>query len=480
MNMTLEQARDAMGAFGDLGGLDAAVVRAVCTDSRLTEGGELFVCLTGERFDGHAFAAKAVESGALAVVASRPVDIPEGAPLLMVQDTLDALGRLAGAWRTLSGKTGVTVVAVTGSSGKTSVKQMLAAILSRVGETAFNPGNLNNRIGVPRTILDCTGRERFWVLELGINLPGEMDALGAMVRPDMAVVVNVAPAHLAGLGSLEGVAEAKASLLKYLAPGGRAVVGADHPALAAAVDALGPTVSDTAPMRFTAKDADDCAVSCEYLGSRDGRGRYRLHLPGNVLELDLPVAGAYWAENVAAAATAAHALGASPEAVEAGLRAVVLPEHRFDVRRLGRLTLIDDCYNANPTSMAAAVDGAKEMARNIDGNDDPLVLILGDMLELGAQSAELHRDLGRTIAATQARAVIWHGEHAADVAAGLGNGNWPGRFTALPGQGGEATAAEALEALQLERGVILVKGSRGCRMERYVAALAGRAGAEER
>jgi len=471
VNMTLEQARDAMGALGDLCGLEDVAVNAVCTDSRLAEGGEVFVCLTGERFDGHAFAVQAVERGARAVVASRPVDLPSGAsggvPLLMVPDTLDALGRLASAWRAACAQ-GTTVVAVTGSTGKTTVKQMLAAILSRVGETAFNPGNLNNRIGVPRTILSCTGKERFWVLELGVNLPGEMDALGAMVQPDLAVVVNVAPAHLEGLGSLEGVAEAKASLFRYLADGGAAVMGADHPALEDAVRALG-----VSPLRFTAKGAPDCEVSCDYLGSRDGQGRYRLTMRGAVLDLDLPVAGAYWAENVAAAAMAATALDAPLEAVEAGLKATVLPEHRFDVRRLGKVTLIDDCYNANPLSMAAAVAGAAEMA-----GDDPLVLVLGEMLELGDGAGELHRELGRTIASTGASAVVWHGGHGKDVAAGLGNGHWPGAFTALPEQGGEAAVVEAVEALRLERGVILVKGSRGCRMERYVAALA--AGAEER
>ena len=473
--MTLEQARDAMGAFGDLLGREEAMVGTVCTDSRLAEGGELFVCLTGDRFDGHAFAAQAVERGAVAVVASRPVDLPLGpsgaTPLLMVPDTLDALGRLAGAWRA---RTEATVVAVTGSSGKTSIKQMLAAILGRVGDTAYNPGNLNNRIGVPMTILACTGRERFWVLELGISLPGEMDALGSVVRPDVAVVANVAPAHLAGLGNLEGVARAKASLLRYLAVDGAAVVGADHPALDEAVRALGMS-----PARFTAKGAPGAVVSCVYLGARDGRGRYRLEmpgvLPGESLDLDLPVAGEHWAENVAAAAMTAHVLGAPVDAVRAGLEAMVLPEHRCDVRRLGGLTLIDDCYNANPMSMRAAVKGAAEMA-----GDDPLVLVLGDMLELGAQAPELHRDLGRAIAATEARAVIWHGEHAADVSRGLGNGRWPGRFTALPSQGGLEAAAEALDDLHLERAVVLVKGSRGCRMERYVAAIAARAGDEER
>lgn len=484
MNMTLEQVRDAMGAFGDLGGRESAGITAVCTDSRLVEGGELFVCLTGERFDGHAFALKAVERGVAAVVASRPLDLPPHVPQLMVPDTLDALGRLAGAWRAACAK-GTTVVAVTGSSGKTTVKQMLAAILSRVGETAFNPGNLNNRIGVPRTILSCTGREKFWVLELGINLPGEMEALGAMTRPDVAVVVNAAPVHLAGLGSLEGVARAKASLLTWMTPGGMAVIGADHPVLDAAVAELSLDVS---PLRFTARGADGCYASCAYLGARKGRGRYRLRLyravPETAMELDLPVAGAHWAENVAAAATAAHALGAPVEAVRAGLEAVTLPDHRFDVRSLGKLTLIDDCYNANPASMVAAVAGAAEMAAETadgeGGGKAPLVLVLGDMLELGDAAADMHRDLGRTIAASEPSAVIWHGAHAADVSSGLGNGHWPGAFTALPEEGAEAALLEALDNLQLERGVILVKGSRGCRMERYVAALAGRAEAEER
>jgi len=456
VNMTVTEAAAAMGALGDIAPECDVRLAGICTDSRLLAAGQLFFCLTGENYDAHAFAADAARAGAAAVVVSRPVPEAEGlAPVLMVRDVLQALGSLGAHWRS---RTQALVIAVTGSAGKTTVKEMLASILSRLGETAKNAGNFNNQLGVPLTMLGCSGAERFWVLELGISLPGDMDELAAMVRPDVVVIGNIGPAHLEGLGSLEGVATAKTDLLRCLAPGGRSFVCTDYPLLRDKARSIVPALTE-----FSSKDAD-CPLRGEYLG-RDaaGQGLYRLHLNGLAVELSAPFAGAVFAENMIAAASVAHALGAGAEDIVAGIRDAVVPQGRFEIRSFGDWTLIDDTYNANPLSMRQAVENAAELA-----GAEPLVLVLGEMRELGAEAKDLHRELGRVVAASRPRAVFYHGEHADAVAEGLGNGLFPGRFERIADP---ALIAGDFGELGLSGGVVLVKGSRGCRMERYLRAL---------
>lgn len=453
LNMTLSQAAAAMGALGDVEPGGDAVLAGVCTDSRLARAGELFFCLSGENFDGHGFAAAAVDAGASAVVASRPLPELDGrAPVLMVRDVLAALGALGAAKRR---EAGALVAAVTGSAGKTTVKEMLAGILARLGETGRNYKNFNNQLGVPLTMLGLTGRERFWVLELGISRPHDMDELGAMVRPDVAVINNIGPAHLEGLGGLEGVARHKADLLRHLAPGGSAYVCMDYPLLWERARALVPNVTG-----FTARGAD-APYAGEYLGpAGEGGGRFRLVLRGEAVEFEAPYTGAYFAENMIAAGAVAHGLGASARDVAEGVAGAAVPEHRFQIRRAGAWTVVDDAYNANPLSMGRAVDNALELA-----GGRPLVLVLGEMGELGGGSAGLHRELGRRLAGAAPSAVFWQGGFADEVAEGLAEGGWAGRLVRvadprdLRGNLGEAG---------LGGGVMLVKGSRACRMERYV------------
>lgn len=457
MNLTVGQAAAAMGALGDVDSEQDVRLTGVCTDSRVVGPGQLFFCLAGDNFDAHAFVEDVASRGAAGVVVSRPVPEVDGRlPVLMVRDVQEALGRLAAHWRAA---TGAEVVAVTGSAGKTTAKEMLAAILDRLGETARNAGNLNNLIGVPLTMLACSGEERFWVLELGISLPGEMDELGAMVRPDVAVVNNIAPAHLEGLGSLRGVAEAKSSLFKYLMPGGRAFASGDY-------DLLTEQVRDVAPgaRLFSTRDAA-AELYAAYLGPvGGGLGRYRLVLDGEEAAFDAPFTGAAFAENMVAAASVAHALGAGMDDIVAGIAGARVPGGRFEVRSAGRWTLIDDSYNANPLSMRQAVDNAAELA-----NGQPLVLVLGDMRELGCEAAALHRELGRSVAGRAPAAIFFHGEHGGDVAAGLEDGGFSGVFGRVSDPAG---FPDDFRELGLSGGTILFKGSRGCRMERYVRAVA--------
>lgn len=455
LHLSLSQAAAAMGALGDIEPAQDVRVAGVCSDSRIVKPGELFFCLGGESFDGHEFAGKAVDAGACGVVASRPLpEIAGRAPVLMVRDVLEALGALGGAWRTVAQS---TVVAVTGSAGKTTVKEMLYGMLARVGTTTRNYKNHNNQIGVPRCMLGMDGTERFWVLELGISLPQDMDELGAMVRPDVAVINNIGPAHLEGLGGLEGVADHKTRLLNYLPENGRAFACVDYPLLWKLAAERAPGV-----VGFTAKGGE-VPYAGEYLGPGDkGQGRFRLDLDGELVEFEAPFTGAYFAENMIAAAAVAHSLGAEAVDIVGGILDAGVPEHRFQVIDAGAWTVVDDAYNANPLSMRCSVENTAEMAENGE-----LVLVLGDMLELGSGAADLHRELGGHIAAAKPRAVFWQGGHAADVEAGLGGAS---AFTRIyePND-----LAANLKDMGISGGVVLIKGSRSCKMERYLGEFMG-------
>lgn len=456
MNLTLRELEACL-----MGGPETAEARdreiaAVRTDSRAVRPGDAFFCLPGERFDGHEFAAQAVAQGAAAVVAARPLPEVTGAPVLVVRDTVAALGRLA---RHMRDKFPGKVVAVTGTAGKTTLKEMLAGVLCAERSVAKNFKNFNNQIGLPLSILAATGQEDVWVLELGISRPHDMDELGAIAAPDIAVVHNIGPAHLEGLGSLAGVARAKASLLKHLKPGGMALVSMDYPLLWDEARALRPDLTG-----FSARDRN-APFHCAFLGPvPEASGRFLLKTPGFEAELVLPVCGAHFAENIAAAAAAAVTLGLAPEAVAAGVGRFTRPDQRFCCLSGAGWTLIDDSYNANPLSMTRAVETARALA-----GDRPLVLVLGGMGELGPEAAQAHEELGRFLRGQHPSKVLFQGPFAADVARGYGrNGSLD---PVLRVESAEETLA-AWRRLALDCGVILVKGSRAARMELHVAALA--------
>ncbi|THB66773.1 MAG: UDP-N-acetylmuramoyl-tripeptide--D-alanyl-D-alanine ligase [Desulfovibrio sp.] len=500
MNLTLEQIVSAMGASGDLDGRETVVPSRVQTDSRVAAAGDLFFCITGERFDGHGFAADAVRKGACAVVAERPLmegdgigEAGLGAPLLMVPNTVAALGKLAAFWRK---KAKARVAGVTGSAGKTTVKELLAHVLASSGETHKNQGNLNNQIGLPMSLLAATGKERYWVMEAGISEARDMDELGAVLRPDVAVVVNVGAAHLQGLGGVADVAAHKARLLAYMRPGGIGVVSADYPELTEAIAELRKRMPfQVATFSCTGKNAH---YRAEYLGPerrgaspkglerRSGDlghglvsplgGRFRITLAGEEIETTAPLRGNMGAENVACVAAAAHVMGMSPSRIARGFAGFAPPEQRLNAVRKGKWLLIDDSYNANPLSMAASLGVAQNMAEDMAHHMEqlgeqaaPLVAVLGEMREMGELAAQAHQELGRGLAQLRPAAVFWRGGHGDDVAQGLGgHGNIP--FV-------QVTSADNFllhwkqTGLAETGGVALVKGSRSIRMEELYQAL---------
>ncbi len=455
MRMSLSDILAVTGAVGDIGERGNPVIEAVRIDSRAVLPGCLFVCVPGERLDGHNFAAEAVAKGAAAVLADRPLPgLPEGTPVLLVRDTVAALGKLAKGWRE---RTGARLLAVSGSAGKTTVKELAAAILGRVQPTAKNYKNYNNQIGLPLSMLEAGADDAFWVMELGISAPGEMEVLAGIAEPDVAVIHNVGPAHLEGLGSVAGVAAAKTALYDALRPNGVALASMDYPELWEAAKRRHPAVLGMSTQGRAAP------YRAKYLGAlSEGRGRFFLKLRDLEMEVVTPLTGVHFAENILAASAAAHELGAGEEAIASGLETAVMPEQRFFCRRQGCYTVIDDTYNANPLSMRRAIEAAAEAAHG-----KPLVLVLGEMREMGTHAETEHARLGEWTAASGARAVFFHGSHAQAVAEGLSRGGYAGVYAAVDSP--EAFLG-TLAATGLTGGVLLFKGSRSMRMEEYLSA----------
>ena len=370
MRLDLAEIVRCLGCARDVKVADGSVtVTSVVTDSREAVPGSLFVCIAGERVDGHDYAARAVEQGAVAVLAARPLE-GLSVPVLLVQDTVRALGAVAALWR---GKSSARVVGITGSAGKTTVKELLAHVLSRRGKTACNALNLNNQVGMPLCMLKTDGDEDFWVFEAGISHEGDMDELGAILQPDLALILNVGAAHTEGLGE-RGVAWHKSRLLAHLAPEGQALVSADYDDLVREARAVFGDV-----LFFTASGRP-LSYRAAYAGCSDGvHGQYRLWLDGRPCDVIAPFRGDYGTENCIAVAAAAHMLGLTAEEIAAGFADAQLPPQRFARSRRGNWDIVDDTYNANPLSMARMLDAAAESAQK-----RPFVVVLGEMRELGS------------------------------------------------------------------------------------------------
>ena len=443
------------------------IARRAVTDSREAAPESLFVCIAGEHVDGHDYAAAAVEKGASIVLAARALPgIP--VPVLVVGDTVVALGKIAACWRN---RTRAKVVCVTGSCGKTTVKETLHSILSVHGKTVCNPLNRNNQIGMPCAVLDADGDEDFWVFEAGISHPGDMDELAGILRPDIGLIVNVGDAHTEGLGDM-GVAWHKTRLLNYLSPEGFGLVSADYP------DLLWKAVGTHVPLHFFSAHegvAGDSAYFARYLGrdAESGNGRYELCLAGKTCTAEAPFIGTSGAEDCIAAAACADLLGLDTAEILEGLRKVAALPQRCHMKRRGGWIVMDDTYNANPLSMRRMLETARDRA-----GEKPLVLVLGEMGELGKKSAELHNQLGRDAAKVSPAAVFWKGGRAEAVRSGLDAEGYNGPWFIIEGEKDFLEAWRSLRAsvMNPEEGLVLFKGSRSNRLESVLEAFPGSEG----
>ena len=447
LNFTLEEI--ALWTHGRRRGGDGVRATGIAIDSRKVSHGDLFVAIRGERVDGHAFLADAAARGAVAaMVAEAPAQAP--LPTVEVRDSVLALGDLASAVR--AGER-AHVIGITGSNGKTTVKTLVASILSRHGRTHVNHGNYNNEIGVPLTLLAMPADSEYAVIEMGAGKPGDIEYLAAIARPQIGLVNNIASAHLERMGSLDAIADTKGALYRALPADGVAVVNVDD-AFAGYFSGLAGT---RRVLRFGLERPAD--VSARAVMLAPAHSDFVLVTPAGECHVEMPLAGRHNVANALAAASVAAALDVPLETIGAGLAGVEGVSGRLQSRRAATgWTLIDDSYNANPGSLRAAID----VLALASGER---WLVLGDMKELGPDAAALHADVG-SYARERGIERLWSvGDLSAAAAEAFGDG--ARHFST------QQALAAALSAA-LHAGVTcLVKGSRSSAMECVIAALPG-------
>ena len=443
MNATLSFAADAMN--GTLHGGDRNF-EGVSTDSRTIREGELFIALSGPNFDGNKFVNQASNKGAAgAIVASL---VGEDIAQIEVEDTKLALGQLGAAWRD---QHSVTVVAITGSNGKTTLKELVFACLSSVASTVATEGNLNNDIGMPLMMSRIDESHEYAVLEMGANHAGEIAYLTELAKPDVVVITNAAAAHLEGFGSIEGVAHAKAEILTAEPRPKVAILNSDDEyysywmSLVDGVDLLSFGLSENADIR------------ADQIETGKGQTHFTMHLLGTTIEVTLPLAGVHNVRNACAAAAVATALDVPAETIKAALESVNPVAGRLaPMQGYSGATIYDDSYNANPLSVIVAA----EFLASLKGVS---WLVLGDMFELGDDASRIHHDVGASIKNAGVDRLFTLGELSANACEAFGD-------DATPYDSLDPLISDLMAGLN-EKVNLLVKGSRGMCMERVVDAL---------
>jgi UDP-N-acetylmuramoyl-tripeptide--D-alanyl-D-alanine ligase len=437
--MSLSAAARALDAR--LTGADAEFF-AVTSDTRVLKRGDLFVALVGPNFDGHAFLSEAQTKGAAGALVSRKQ--PTTLPTIMLEDTRIGLGRLAAHWRA---QFSIPLVAVTGSNGKTTVKNMLASILAESGAGLATQGNLNNDIGVPLTLLRLKRGDRYAVIEMGMNHPGEIDYLTHLARPTVALITNAGEAHLAGLGSVAAVARAKGEIFSGLKQDGIAVINADDAYAGLWQQLAAPHRCLTFGMDHPADVSAECTLAIT--GSV-----VRLKTPQGGIEMRLSLLGKHNVMNALAAASASIAAGVKLDDIKNGLEKLKAMSGRLEIKPgIKGARILDDTYNANPSSLVAGVEVLKEA-------EGERVLVLGDMAELGDAAADIHRRVGEIARRLGVHRLFAVGELSKSAVAGFGDG-----AQHYPSQ--QALVEDLLSCIHPGM-TVLVKGSRVMRMEKVV------------
>lgn len=423
----------------------AAIISGVTTDTRKIQQGDLYIALSGEQFDGHDFCANAVLGGAAAVMVERQLPLP--VPQIIVADARKALGMLAHAWRE---QFSIPFIAVTGSNGKTTVKEMIAAICAQRGKVLATQGNLNNDIGVPLTLLQITVQHQFAVIELGANHPGEIAYLSGLVKPDVALINNAGPAHLEGFGSIAGVAQAKGEIYGGLSRNGIGIVNTDDH-FAKVWQSL---CKDNKMLTFGLQQPTD--VSATWYANNDGSA-LNIQTPQGKTDVQLHLLGRHNVMNALAATAAALAVGCSLADVKHGLESMLAVKGRLQIKpgKSGS-RIIDDTYNANPSSFKAALD----VLRVFPGRH---YVALGDMGELGADAESLHREVGNYAKTSGVQRLYTVGLFARSTAQAFGQDAMV--FDTQP------PMIRAIESELSADVTLLVKGSRSMQMENVVKSL---------
>ena len=419
------------------------------SDSRKVRRGDLFVALRGEKADGHDFAEAAISHGAVAALVSRPIS--EKLPAIEVTDTLRAYGDIAAGYRQL---TGVKVVGITGSVGKTTTKEMTASVLEAAYHTAKTEGNHNNNLGLPMTIMDMPENTEVAVLEMGMNHSGEMEYLSDIARPDLAIITNIGTMHIEHLGTREGILQAKLEIMRGMPDDGAGVFNGDEPLLWN-IRAIGKHKK-----YYYGIENHACDVTATDIVELDDGVRFVVHGFGQQFELFVPMLGRHAVYNALAATTVGLLLGVKAEKIQARFSSFHNTGMRQKIYVKNGVTIIEDCYNAGPESTEAALDvlaGIKTDGRRI--------AVLGDMLELGNRSAAEHYRIGR-LAVGKADLLLTYGEHSVRTLTGAITGGMNPKNTDHFDT--HEDMAHMLKMRVSEGDVVLFKGSRGMRMEKVL------------
>ena len=425
----------------------------IATDTRTIKTGDIFLALTGDNFDGHDYLDIAIEKGAVAAIVSRPIaaDIAQ----LVVDDTRLALGQLAAYRRQQHDN--LTVIAITGSSGKTTCKEMLGSIFGRLAPTLITRGNLNNDLGVPMMLLELSDHHRYAILELGANHIGEIAYTAEIVQPDVACILNIGTAHLGEFGSREGICQTKAEIYHTLHDNQFAIV----PDKDDFTNQLRRIAEKHTPNVIGFGNTD---VSASHLDVEPERSEFKLHIGSEVHDINLPLAGEHNVNNALAAAACAHALNIDISDIVVGLENARPAKGRLNSQLLGLHRLIDDTYNANPHSVRAA-------AKVLAAQTGTQVMVLGDIGELGEAAISEHQSLGRTIATTGINVLLCVGQYAPYTVAGAQEISAINAHAFADKDSLLAYLQSYLQAQQAQPCTVLFKGSRSMEMETLINAL---------
>lgn len=425
----------------------------IATDTRTIKTGDIFLALTGDNFDGHDYLDIAIEKGAVAAIVSRPIaaDIAQ----LVVDDTRLALGQLAAYRRQQHDN--LTVIAITGSSGKTTCKEMLGSIFGRLAPTLITRGNLNNDLGVPMMLLELSDHHRYAILELGANHIGEIAYTTEIVQPDVACILNIGTAHLGEFGSREGICQTKAEIYHTLHDNQFAIV----PDKDDFTNQLRRIAEKHTPNVIGFGNTD---VSASHLDVEPERSEFKLHIGSQVHDINLPLAGEHNVNNALAAAACAHALNIDISDIVVGLENARPAKGRLNSQLLGMHRLIDDTYNANPHSVRAA-------AKVLAAQTGTQVMVLGDIGELGEAAISEHQSLGRTIATTGINVLLCVGQYAPYTVAGAQEISAINAHAFADKDSLLAYLQSYLQAQQAQPCTVLFKGSRSMEMETLINAL---------
>ena len=427
------------------------IVTGITTDSRKISEGVLFIALKGENFNGEDFIEDAFTKGATAAIVSKNFSKEiSGGAIIKVDDTLKAYQKIAAYWRD---KFNIPIVAITGSTGKTTTKDLTAAVLSELGKILKTSANFNNEIGVPLTLLELDETHKAAVVEIGMRGLGQIEELAKIVKPNIAIVTNVNETHIELLGSMENIAKAKAELVEAIPSGGVVILNADNPYTAAMKNLVKPGVKI-----FTHGIEQPADLKADNVSITGGSTVFNLTYQGKIYHFDLPLIGRHNISNALAATAAGLFVGLDFDQIRYGISTLVTTKMRFEVIRRDGIIIVNDAYNASPASMRASIKTAAEVY------DTRKIAVLGDMFELGDISEKVHREVGEYLAANNFEILITVGELGKFIAEGAKSAGMEKVFVT----DSHEDAAKTLRGILHYDDVVLFKASHGMHLEKVI------------